>query len=225
MKKLDDIPLEDIKSFDILDKKLIIYTEDEKLEYIYPTNLELLRRISYFIHRYRVESSAKANESMINLDAEKTVAVDRTNESISKASDNIFKATLTAFFFTCMFGATPFILVIYFSYIAINFLIPTIKFIKEFKEFRGKCFLQVYNSFNTQNKYMAYGILKEKSLEFIMSLDQDLIKNVKNNIRPENSFIENMRIAERNITDFLEDVPYVYENEGFQKKLGDYPNQ
>ena len=221
MKRLDDILLEDIKSFEFLDKTLIIYTKDEILKYTYPNNLELLRKISYFIHRYRIECEDKINKNAKQLEEESIDIKNNISNKINIFSDNLFKATMTLLIIGFIFGINTAFLYLYFGFGIYNFA----KLIMEIKQDKSK--FSVTKIFETsgfiefQNMQIAFDELKNKSLFFIESLDEQLLTHIKIKPQPERNFIENMKGT--NVLDFLETIPYAYEEKEFQKSLGDYP--
>lgn len=224
MKKLDDILLEDIKSFDILDKKLIIYTKDEKLEYTYPTNLELLRKISYFIHRYRIEINNKIIDNIKKIDEKKQNIKINIIEIFNIFFNNFIKSTLMLFFIVTIFGLNTIIKNIYLAFGIYNFMYLYINMSSAISTFSKKNNFEKKDIADLENLQLVFESIKIKSLNFITILDEKLLNHINDNTKPDKSFIENMYIAERNITDFLEEVPYVYEEKQSQKSLGEYPH-
>ncbi len=224
MKKLDNIFLEDIKSFDILDKKLIIYTKDEKLEYTYPTNLELLRKISYFIHRYRVEFEAKKNNTM----KRKTTIDNEIKESVTKFCETffnkLFNSTLALVFITCILGFNLLLLYMYLCFNGFNF----VKLISSTgKELSNNSFNKILDAATLkemENMQNAFYSLENKALDLITDLDLELLNHLKTKTDSKKSVFENLNLTHENIANFLESLPYIYKDKGHQKTLGKYPN-
>ncbi len=213
MKKLDDILLEDIKSIIISEKKLIIYTKTETFEYNYPNNLELLRRISYFIHRYRIECQEKADKNIQILDNHFLNIKKNKNKIFNKFSKKHFRESMILVLFSFIFGLNTIIFSIYLGFLTYNLARLIIDLKKENLTFPIEQVLENNDFLELQNMQIVFNDLKIQALIHIDDLEEQLLNNIKNDTN-----------TDKNIIDFLEDIPYIYEEKEFQKSLGHHPS-
>ncbi len=208
---LDEIELTEIESFCINGNTLVIETKTEKNVYQYPNQLELLRRIHYFMHRYELEYNRK-KELDKNPVSILTPAQKKHQKRSKLISDVAFKFNFACIVFMMMFPML-FFLLIELNIIANATLLAIARksdsivkceFLQQ-KEMEQNCINQMNKGFESL-KQVAISYL-DRILENDVSTDSNICStNNKNFIREEQQ-------------DIIAEI-----KKGFQKRIGTYPN-
>ena len=199
---LDEIDLQDILNIQIKDTSLFIQTKEETYNFKYELELELLQKLSYFLHRYAFEKNRLLDKGANSLLFNQDYVNDKKKKAYQKFLNRallIIIGGMAGILFSAVFA--PQVLKYIIGLMITNYLLSSVTHYRDI--------LAITPTTEETAIYNQFQIIENGENQFIQTCNQYLQNETQLPIELKQYY-----------TDFAKDL-----DKSWQKKLGSYPKK